>query len=222
MDTLTFQVDYQAFKHTCLTPLGPQGPQHLHLLFSDTAHPTGNSGMTKAESLPARVRRSDEWDCPCTRGPPGGHTPRSSGDPGLTCSEVTAVTGLASPQAFPRAAASTGAARVWGRGAKALAAGRVAPLWHRQSRGQGSARTLGPGSRSPSPPASSPCRRGCQSSGSGLGSSPSELLMLELELEQGLGPRPARQAKRKGPPGKIPFREFSRQWSGEGLVAGPG
>lgn len=74
----------------------------------------------------------------------------------------------------------------------------------------------------PLPPESSPCRRGCQSSGSGLGSSPSELLMLELELEQGLGPRPARQAKRKGPPGKIPFREFSRQWSGEGLVAGPG
>lgn len=65
------------------------------------------------------------------------------------------------------------------------------------------------------------CRRGCQSSGSGLRSSPSELLMLELELERGLGPRLARQPKRKGPSGKIPFREFSRQWSGEGLVAGP-
>ena len=73
----------------------------------------------------------------------------------------------------------------------------------------------------PLPPTSSPCKGCCQSSGSGLGSSPSELLMLELELERGLGPRPARQAKRKGPPGKIPFREFSRQWSGEGLVAGP-
>lgn len=46
--------------------------------------------------------------------------------------------------------------------------------------------------------------------------------MLELELERGLGPRPARQPKRNGPSGKIPFREFSRQWSGEGLVAGPG
>ena len=75
-------------------------------------------------------------------------------------------------------------------------------------------------------PTSSPCRRGCQSSGSSLGSSPSELLILELELGLGLGLGPgtgsARQAKRKGPPGRIPFREFSRQWSGEGLVAGPG
>lgn len=71
-------------------------------------------------------------------------------------------------------------------------------------------------------PTSSPCRRGCQSSGSSLGSSPSELLELELGLGLGPGTGSARQVKRKGPPGKIPFREFSRQWSGEGLVAGPG
>ena len=90
----------------------------------------------------------------------GDTPPRSSGDPGLTCSEVTAVPGLASPQAFPRAAASTGAAMVWGRGAKALAAGRVAPLWHRQSWGQGGAHTLGPGSRSPSPPSKLTLREG--------------------------------------------------------------
>lgn len=74
---------------------------------------------------------------------------------------------------------------MWGQGAKALAAGKMVPLL------QGVLPELG--------------------LGSGLGSSPSELLMLELELERGLGPRPARQAKRKGPPGKIPFREFSRQ-----------
>lgn len=62
----------------------------------------------------------------------------------------------------------------------------------------------------------SPCGSSCQSS------SPSELLKLELELEPGLGLGPAKQAKRKGLPGKIPFREFSRQRSGEGFGAAPG
>lgn len=156
-----------------------------------------------------------------TLGPSGGHAP-FSGDPRLTCTETTVVPGLASSPDFTRAAASVRAARAWGRRAKALAAGKAVPLCHRQSRGQGGACTLGRGCRLSFSPTSSPCRRGCQSSGSSLGSSPSELL--ELELELGLGPRTgsARQAKRRGPPGKIPFREFSRQWSGEGLVAGPG
>lgn len=151
MDTLTFQADYQVFKHTCLTPLGPQGPQHLHLLFLDMAHPMGNSSVTKADSLLARVRPSDEWDGPCTHGHPGGHAP-SSRDPGLTCTEIAAVPRLESPQAFPRAAASTGATTLWGQGAKALAAGRVVPLWQKQSRGQGGVHTLRPGSQSPSCP----------------------------------------------------------------------
>lgn len=44
----------------------------------------------------------------------------------------------------------------------------------------------------------------------------------ELEVELGPGPGPAKQAKRRGFPGKIPFRELSRQWSGEGAVAVPG
>ena len=59
---------------------------------------------------------------------------------------------LESPQAFPRAAASTGATTLWGQGAKALAAGRVVPLWQKQSRGQGGVHTLRPGSQSPSCP----------------------------------------------------------------------
>lgn len=102
---------------------------------------------------------------------------------------------------------------MWGQGAKALAAGKMVPLWQKQSRGQGGAHTPRPGSWSPSPPNKLTLQGVLPELGlgSGLGSSPSELLMLELELERGLGPRPARQAKRKGPPGKIPFREFSRQ-----------
>lgn len=64
-------------------------------------------------------------------------------------------------------------------------------------------------------PVGSPCGSSCQSS------SPSELLKLELEPGLGLGLGPAKQAKRKGLPGKIPFREFSRQWSGDSFVAAP-
>lgn len=70
-------------------------------------------------------------------------------------------------------------------------------------------------------PLSSPWS-GCQSSVSGRRSSPSELLELQPELELGLGLGPAKQAKRKGLPGKIPFRELSRRWSGEGSAAAPG
>lgn len=65
------------------------------------------------------------------------------------------------------------------------------------------------------------CRGCCQTSGSSLRSSPSELLRLELELGLGLGPGPAKQAKRKGLTGKISRREVSRQCSGEGLVGAP-
>lgn len=140
-----------------------------------------------------------------------GDTLPSSRDPGLTCTEIAAVPGLASPRAFPRAAASTGAATLWGQGAKALAAGKMVPLWQKQSRGQGGAHTPRPGSWSPSPPNKLTLQGVLPELGFRPRSSPSELLMLELELERGLGPRPARQAKRKGPPGKIPFREFSRQ-----------
>lgn len=62
-------------------------------------------------------------------------------------------------------------------------------------------------------------RGGCHSVGSGLWSSPSELLKLELEQGLGLGPGPVTQVKRRGLMGKIPFREFSRQCRGEGMVA---
>lgn len=67
----------------------------------------------------------------------------------------------------------------------------------------------------------SPTWSGFQSSVSGRRSSPSELLELQPELELGLGLGPAKQAKRKGLPGKIPFRELSRRWSGEGSAAAP-
>lgn len=62
-------------------------------------------------------------------------------------------------------------------------------------------------------------RGGCQNAGSGLRSSPSELLMLELEQGLGLGAGPVTQVKRKGLTGKIPLRELSRQCRGEGMVA---
>lgn len=98
-------------------------------------------------------------------------------------------------------------------------AGKAVPVCDKQGWGQG---VPAPQGTAPAflSPRSSPCRRGCQSSGSSLESSPSELLTLEQELEPGLGP--TRQAKPKGPPGRIPFREFSRQCSGEGLLGGPG
>jgi len=50
---------------------------------------------------------------------------------------------------------------------------------------------------------------------------PTPQLLLKGSLGLGLGLGPAKQAKRRGLPGKIPFREFSRQWSGEGFVAAP-
>lgn len=68
-------------------------------------------------------------------------------------------------------------------------------------------------------PADSRWRGDCQNAGSGLRSSPSELLKLELEQGLGLGPGPVTQVKRKGLTGKIPLREFSRRCRGEGMVA---
>lgn len=136
------------------------------------------------------------------------------------------VPGLCFPWAFTRAAASGGATRAWGRRARTLAAGKRVPLCVTNKAG---VRAKAP-ARGTAPcllvsPTSLPCRSACQSLGSSLRSS-SELLKLELELqpEPGLGPGLglARQAKRRGLPGKIPFREFSRQWSGEGIVAVPG
>ena len=130
-----------------------------------------------------------------------------------------AVPGLASPRAVTRAAGSAQTPRGWGWKAQALVAGKAVPVCDKQGWGQG---VPAPQGTAPAflSPRSSPCRRGCQSSGSSLESSPSELLTLEQELEPGLGP--TRQAKPKGPPGRIPFREFSRQCSGEGLLGGPG
>lgn len=143
--------------------------------------------------------------------------------------EAVGGPGLCSPWAFTQAAACRGAAGAWGQGARTPAARKAVPLWqHNQSRGQGGgcARWAWLPGLSLSPPPSSPCGSSCHSS------SPSELLRLELEPEPGLGlrpglepepePGPAKQAKCKGLPGKIPFREFSRQWSGEGFVAAPG
>lgn len=62
-------------------------------------------------------------------------------------------------------------------------------------------------------------RGDCHDAGSGLRSSPSELLKLELEQGLGLGPGPVTHVKRKGLTGKIPLRELSRRCRGEGMVA---
>lgn len=141
------------------------------------------------------------------------------GAPQLTCTGPAVVPGLCSPWAFSRAAAGGGAVQARGQRARSLAAGKAVPLWQQKAGVRAvAAPRWGGGQMAPWPllfPVGSPCGSSCQSS------SPSELLKLELEPGLGLGLGPAKQAKRKGLPGKIPFREFSRQWSGDSFVAAP-